>query len=554
MTGTSPNSTAAPEPTNPTYAQCESAAREQPMVVGEVRERYAHDDHRRIFLDLDHVRKWDTGVFQYFPQPEKIVLTGLESGGPGSWDARLNTIYGSVLIEGGRWRMWCGCMPDALSYDENADHFLACYFESDDGLRWRKPDLRLTGQRRWPGNNLLPLPGVPMGVVPALSGAGYKYLAATVQIAPHEPDVTDACGFTYSGPGTYLWASDDGLRWRQLTLKPPIAHGDTACLFADHATGRYFLYQKTGMLHGLHMRRSWLGLESTDGVHWEGYEGLATWRECFKPDDADDLIALQRGQLIADYYAISLRRVGDLYVAGQTLFTMGSPLRMSFGQSPNGLCHTRLAYSHNGFNWHHPKGRPAWLELGRPGEPDAGFHVGASAWVDHGDFMDLYYTGSHMQHGCGINPDFSLDQSMALEEQRDMGRIMLARQKRDRFASLGAPYRGVIEVENTTRMERTSGRRHMHAGPRGGEGLYVNALTRNGGTVRAAIHRHYAEEPLPGFSFEDCVPFAGDAVRAPIRFKGATVAQVPEDMGLSLRFELRRAELFGFEWGEKTPD
>jgi hypothetical protein len=121
-----------------------------------VPERYPISDHRRIFLDLDHLRSWDTGVFQYFPKPEKVTLTGLETGKPGSWGSRLNTIIGSVHVEGGRWLMWANCMPEILSYNEMADHMFAVYFESDDALRRRKPDLRITGQNRYSGNNLLP--------------------------------------------------------------------------------------------------------------------------------------------------------------------------------------------------------------------------------------------------------------------------------------------------------------------------------------------------------------------------------------------------------------
>jgi hypothetical protein len=331
---------------------------------------------------------------------------------------------------------------------------------------------------------------------------------------------------------------------------PLVAHGDVACLFADHETKRYLFYQKTGLNHGLSMRRSFLGMESADGKKWEGYEGMATWRECFKADDYDDLIAAQKGFHIADHYGLCMRRVGDLYVSAQTLFLMGNPLRMSFGQNPNGLCHMRLAYSHNGFNWHHPKGRPAWLELGRPGELDSGFVVSATEWVDHGDDMLLYVTGQHAQHGLGIHPDFTLDKSIPLEDQNSMGHIMLARQKRDRFASLGAPYKGVIEVENSTFIERTSGRRHAHAGPRGGDALFVNAVTRNGGSVRVALIEFGKTEPLPGFAFDDRVPFTGDAVRGQIQFKSKSVGQIPRDMGLSLRFELRKAEIFGYEWGE----
>jgi len=57
-------------------------------------------------------------------------------------------------------------------------------------------------------------------------------------------------------------------------------------------------------------------------------------------------------------------------------------------------------------------------------------------------------------------------------------------------------------------------------------------------------------EPLPGFSFDDCLPFSGDSVCAPVRFKKARVAQIPPDLGLTIRFEVTRGEIFGYEWKE----
>ncbi|MBI4024084.1 MAG: hypothetical protein HY360_03830 [Verrucomicrobia bacterium] len=536
---------------NPSYKEVERSALPGQNPIGEIPQRYVHNDHRRIFLDVDNLRKWDIGLFQRFPQAEKVPLTGLEPGPAGSWDSRTTEIFGSVLIEKGRFRMWYLSMPDPESYNDCADHSFASYAESDDGVHWRKPDLGITGQNRYPGNNLLPLPGHMTSVVPALPKTGAKYLAATVQINPLEPDITaeKKWGFKYHGGGTYLWASDDGFRWRQLTEKPLIIHGDVCSLYADHGTGRYLLYQKMGMLHGLDLRRSWLGLESADGIHWEGYNGIHTHRECFVADDYDDLIAARAGCRIADHYTIAPYRVGETYLAVESMFLICDPMKQEFGQYPKGLGYMRLAYSHNGFNWRRPKGRPPFLELGKPGEFDAGFMCSGNTFTEHGDDLLFYYTGCRYEHGWCITPDFRFDQSIPLSEQRCTNRMMLAKIKKDRFASLAAPYRARFDVENTTKMELTSGRRHLDAGPRGGDELFVNARCPEGG-IRVAVIEHGKNDPRPGFSLDDCIPFTGDSVRAPIRFRKKSIAQIPPTTGLRLRFEVTRGEIFGYEWGE----
>ena len=140
------------------------------------------DDTRRIFLDIDSLSRWDQAtLFQRFPKAERVPITGIEPGPAGSWDAR-GADYPCVLYEDGLFRMWYSCMPDAENYGENADHAFVCYAESDDGVTWRKPDLKITGQNRYPGNNLLALPGFCMGVVRALPGSEFKYLAVSMQI------------------------------------------------------------------------------------------------------------------------------------------------------------------------------------------------------------------------------------------------------------------------------------------------------------------------------------------------------------------------------------
>jgi hypothetical protein len=209
----------------PTYKEVVSAACPGQRPVGEVPQQYAHSDHRRIFLDTDNLRKWDTGLYQRFPQAEKVVVTGLEPGPAGSWDSRLTEVTGSVLVEDGRFRMWYICMPEAESHDENADHNFTCYAESDDGIHWRKPDLGITAQQRYPGNNLLPLPGHVIGVVPALPKTGSKYLAATIQINPLEPDITDQkkWGFHYNGDELFVNARCPEGRIRVALLE----HGTT---------------------------------------------------------------------------------------------------------------------------------------------------------------------------------------------------------------------------------------------------------------------------------------------------------------------------------------
>ena len=501
------------------------------------------DDTRRVFLDIDSLSQWDRGLMQRFPQAEKFAITGVEPGPEDSCDACCAN-YATVLQEGGRFRMWYCAQPKKQSYAENADHWFICYAESEDGIHWVKPDLGITGQHRYPGNNLLALPGSCQGVVRALPGSQFKYLSVCIQSAPLEPDITDIPGNAYDGGGTFIFGSDDGLHWRQLAKV--VCHGDAASLYTDAAAGRYLLYQKAGLIHGLRTRRCIIGLESRDGIHWEGYDGLPygahKWRECFMADDYDDVIASQRGFDLADHYGVVVHRVGELYVAVENIFTMGLPIGLRFGQNPGGLGHFRLAFSHNAVNWRRPKGRPAWLELGQPGEFDAGFMVPGMNFLEQGDEVWMYYSGCPFEHGMGLNQDFSLDTNVPLSDYFGLWKIGLIKIKRDRYASLAATYISRFDMDPDAH-----GSAPLFIHPEHPQ-LFINACCPHG-AIRVALGERGKQDNLPGFSFEDCVPVAGDSVRVPVRFRNRSMADIPPGKAFSLRFEISRGEIFGYEFG-----
>lgn len=496
---------------------------------------------RHLFIDVDNLVEWDINVQQRIHQAEKVRITGMECGKPGSWDARVTQAYGSTVVENGLFRTWYACMADAGSHGEDADHWMTCYAESDDGIHWRKPDLKLTGQKRWPGNNLIKLPCCIMNVVRPLPNMDCKYLALVLQKAPLERDVSDSGDIEFNGGGMYLFGSEDGLRWRQMTKHPITQHGDFACLHVDRLRQRYLMYQKMGANHGLLSRRSAIVIESKDGFHWEGYHGTRQWEECFVADDYDDLLAQQRGHRIAEYYSYSIHQVDHLYLAVQNMLTVGLPLHNKMTQNPNGASHFRVAFSHDGKRWRHPRGRPAFLEVGKPGDFDAGFLSGSGNIVEHDDEQLFYYSALRYSHGWCINPDFTMRTDIPLEDQRRFAEFQgLARIKRDRFAGLAVTWKGCFDVE---------------VGPRQADQLSFNAACPQG-RVRVAIAEQrtpYHVEPrkgdsLPGFSFDDCIPFTGDSVRVPVQFRKAKIADLPKDKFLILRFEVTAGEVFGYEW------
>lgn len=499
---------------------------------------------RHLFLDIDNLVEWGKPwIFQHFPRYEPTRCSGLASGPRGTWDARVSLDPGTVLYDGGRFRCWGYCMPGIESLDEGADCNLTAYAESDDGLHWTRPDLGITGRHRWPGNNLLKIPGCVMSVVRTLPGAPCAYFALTIQTDAPYPDVCDDGSIAFNGGGAYLFGSDDGLHWRQLTRYPIIVHGDVAALHVDPVQERYLLYQKVALNHGLTSRRSFIALESRDGITWDGYDSYRRWHEAFVCDDYDDLIAAQHGFLIGEFYGQTIHQVDGLYLALQNLFLVDQPLRPLMGQNPYGHAQLRLAFSHDGLCWRHPKGRPAFVEMTDPGDYGAGFLWAATNILEKDDDMWIYFSSIRCTHGFGIRPDFRLDPDLAFEEQDERSLLSVIRMKRDRFAGIASNHPTTFDVE---------------IGPKQANGFTLNLVTRGRGSARVAFA---AQEPplhvcprrdegLPGYTFADCLPLAGDHARAPVRFRQAAVAGLPDGVPLVLRVQLDAGEVFGYEWDD----
>ena len=67
----------------------------------------------------------------------------LQRGKPGTPDAMGVQFYGSVIREEGRFRMWYVAFDDDTKNKVASARWRAAYAESDDGVKWNKPNLGL---------------------------------------------------------------------------------------------------------------------------------------------------------------------------------------------------------------------------------------------------------------------------------------------------------------------------------------------------------------------------------------------------------------------------
>ena len=148
--------------------------------------------------------------------PEKHPANPVVPRGPaGSADAWAVQFYGSIIREGGKFRLWYAAASDLPRPRPDVPRWRPAYAESLDGITWTKPKLGLVEHAGGKDNNLLPIDP------PELSFLNLKVL--------HEPDdpdperrykMTAHVFFTKERRlGTLVpFFSPDGYRWK--TARP----------------------------------------------------------------------------------------------------------------------------------------------------------------------------------------------------------------------------------------------------------------------------------------------------------------------------------------------
>jgi len=199
-------------------------------------------------------------------------------GKPGTPDAFGVGFYGSVIREGGKFRMWYVAFDDDTANKVASARWRAAYAESHDGLHWIKPNLGLVTYRGNRNNNLILTDPAPLGFVnlkvladPDDPNPERRYKISTHVYFRHNTRLGSLAPF----------ASADGLRWKLLTAATPTKaelRKEDLVLPAVHFEPCGGLYKWDGMYYvcgqnGLNALRPYHGrvvrmYRSPDFVNW----------------------------------------------------------------------------------------------------------------------------------------------------------------------------------------------------------------------------------------------------------------------------------------------
>jgi len=451
----------------------------------------------------------------HHPQPREIALVH-----DAPWEGS-GTTYHSVFQDSGLYRMYYKAEdfdvqpPGRLKTD--AHPRFCCYAESDDGIRWRKPELGLhefNGSRK---NNIV--------MVPEKTGSAVTDPGHIAVFQDENPDAPAGARYkaivrSQKPRGLLAFKSPDGLHWTAMAAGPVITNGafDSQNLaFWDSVRREYRAYWRI-FADGVRAIRT---ATSKDFLKWRDHEDV-TYVDS-PPEDlyTNQIKSYHRAPHIfigfpARYlergWSDSMRALPELghrelrakaHLRYGTAFTEGLLMASRNGAKFKRWNEAFLRpgierpgtwnYGHQFIAWHLVETKSA-LE-GAPAE--LSLYAGESCWTNHSSALRRYTL------------------------------------RLDGFVSVNAPMRGgeLLTQPLTFR----------------GNKLAINFATSAAGDVRVEI-QDAAGKPLPNYRLDDCPAIFGDAIERIVTWKSGGNVSSLAGKAVRLHFVLRDADLFAIQF------
>ena len=482
---------------------------------------------RELFVDAALIDRLEGAAHLqlHHPEPKEVVLTHDEP-----WEGS-GSGYHSVFQDGDRYRMYYKSWQLTVTPDkvDTGEHPLyCCYAESDDGIHWRKPELGLFEFRGSTKNN----------IVMAKGGAGLTDVdpGHPAVFKDDNPQAADDARYkaivrSAGRHGLCALKSPDGIHWSRMSDAPVITDGafDSQNLaFWDAARGEYRAYWRI-FTAGTTEKGNWKPA-GVRAIRTATSRDFVTWS---KPVDVKYVDSPEE-----ELYTNQIKpyhRAPHILIGFPTRY-LDRGWNASMEALPE-LEHRRLRSKANGRygtalteglimagrdgvtfkRWNEAFLRPG---IERPGAWNYGHqYIG---W-------HLVETRSAFQ---GAPPELSLyaTESYWTGRSSELRRYTL---RMDGFVSVAAPMKGGELITKPLRFQ--------------GDFLAINFSSSAAGDVRVELQNEDGKA-LPGFALDDCPPLFGDSLERRVTWKsGGDISQLA-GKAVRLRFALRDADVFAFQF------
>ncbi len=439
---------------------------------------------RRLFLDA-MVTEESCNLQRVFHPARKHPANPIFEGEM-PWEGWGPNLGGTVLREGGRFRMYYYCIADR-------EPTKVCMAESDDGLKWTRPRLGLVEWQGSRDNNIVPFP------TQVFKAAGKDVEESRRWIAFSFEDGKAMLGFSADGltmewpeAGQGIFTSSDVINW-----------------FFDPYRNRMCATWKTPS-----RRHRSVGVAYSDDLwHWtKPIDGPV-----FVPDDLDPDATQIYGMPVFAYQGMFIG-LPMIYHARWIKYGRYTSPEVMF-EAQEGSPRTgdiQLAWSWDLINWTRTADRKPFIPNSPVKAFDCGFLCVAREPVVVGDELWFYYSGWDQVH----------------EDYKGLrAAVGLATLRLDGFCSMQAGDEEGWLIS----------RREVFNTPE----VIINARCAPGGYVVAELLDR-DNNVIRGFEKNYCIPFTGDSVRGRLRWKTERFPEALKDRDKKIKFYLKDADLYSY--------
>ncbi len=406
--------------------------------------------------------------------------------------------------ERGLYRMWA----NSYRIVRTAGLHFGLYYESQDGLRWRAPDLKL---HRIDGvsapNVFFARPGRSASIAVTELPANWRHKGRYL-LAYHSGDLgRDPATLQKPGGGmeVRIALSEDGIHFQDQE-ENPIFRGQSDCenqILYNPEREVFMLYRRPP-INASRIRHIAYS-ESSDLVHW------TQPTQIIRPDELDSF----------SLYGMTVARYQGVYLGFLEMFYNKQPFDLEAKPAKHMQIDIQLAWSRDGIHWERHPARPLFLETGPAGSYDWGMVFPPVGLIEREDRIDFYYVGREQLH----------------VRMPGNSHICVASLRQDGFVSIEAPQEGFLL---TRPLECPGGR------------LHINGKTSGEGSIRVAIRRGEGEldgKWLPQGDYDRCQSFTGDSTDQILAWREMKDLESLRGESIRLQFQLREAHLYSF-WFE----
>ncbi|MBQ4322935.1 MAG: hypothetical protein IJC19_03245 [Clostridia bacterium] len=408
------------------------------------------------------------------------------------WEQTCLNCYATFLKIDGKIRVWYEAIPPEEGGNIDMSSLL-CYAESEDGIHFTKPNLGIFEYHGSKENN----------IVKNVHGTTVLYDKNAPESERYKMIRTIYIDKPTGGHSSSVYGavSPDGIHWTDLDDVILDNPSDTQNFLSVDDKGEYSIY--TRQVRGYPKRRRSIAVSRSKDFSKFPKPTMLLHSDPTDPPDWD-------------YYTSGYHRWPGAEDAHLMLIDMFHRVQDTFD--------VHLALSSDGMIWYRPLGQQAYLATGEYGEFDAMTVSSTNGIIDMEDgTWNIYIMTSPRGHN-----DDRIDYPWL-----PYGGYWKATLREDGFTSIHAETRGEF---HTVPVKLT-------------DTLQVNAAMLNRGFVKVGLFDPETQEPVPGFTTEDCDPLERNKIWQTVSWKGSSdLSQFAEGKKkYQIRFEMFKSDLYAFK-------